>query len=124
MIDACITFLPTADLEATSAFYEGLLGLPLARDQGDCRIYRAAADAYIGFCLRPLPGRPADRESGVIITLVASESEVDRVHDVLVRGGTTVIRAPSRNPRYGIYNAFYLDPNGCRVEIQAFDDPL
>ena len=38
----CVTFLPSADLEATSAFYETALGLPLALDQGGCRIYRTS----------------------------------------------------------------------------------
>ena len=42
-----ITFLPTADLAATDAFYTGLVGLPLVRDQGVCRIYGTAPGAYL-----------------------------------------------------------------------------
>ncbi len=33
-IQGQITFLPTADLHATDAFYQGVLGLPLVRAQG------------------------------------------------------------------------------------------
>jgi catechol 2,3-dioxygenase-like lactoylglutathione lyase family enzyme len=38
-IDQQITFLYTRDLAATAQFYEGILGLKIALDQGDCRIY-------------------------------------------------------------------------------------
>ncbi len=36
-----ITFLDTRDLARTADFYERILGLRLARDQGSCRIYHA-----------------------------------------------------------------------------------
>jgi len=39
-IDQQITFLYTRDLATTARFYEQVLGLPLAVDQGDCRITR------------------------------------------------------------------------------------
>jgi len=42
-IDQQITFLYTRDLATTAQFYEEILGLRLALDQGDCRIYRAIA---------------------------------------------------------------------------------
>jgi len=47
-----VTFLYVADLEATHRFYSDLLGLPLVLDQGTCRIYRAAGEAFLGFCRR------------------------------------------------------------------------
>ena len=49
-IQSAITFLKTRDLDATSAFYSGILGLPLALDQGACRIFAITGGAYIGFC--------------------------------------------------------------------------
>lgn len=48
-----IVFLYVRDLEASAAFYTGVLGLALARDQGACHIYRAAPNAFIGLCQRP-----------------------------------------------------------------------
>jgi len=36
--DAQVTFCYTADFESSTHFYEELLGLPLALDQGACRI--------------------------------------------------------------------------------------
>src|SRR5262249_10767839 len=45
-----ITFLDTRDLARTADFYERILGLRLARDQGRCRIYHVSGNAYVGFC--------------------------------------------------------------------------
>ena len=44
--DQQVTFLYTADLQATLDFYENTLGLPLVLDQGGCRIYGVAANAF------------------------------------------------------------------------------
>lgn len=41
-----ITFLHTADLAATADFYERILSLPLARDQGTCRLYKISANLF------------------------------------------------------------------------------
>ena len=50
-IDSQITFLYAVDLDRSAKFYEDGLGLPLALDQGGCRIYRVAGGAaYIGIC--------------------------------------------------------------------------
>jgi len=48
-IDSHIVFLATNDLGTTASFYEKTLGLPLALDQGKCRIYQVAQAAFLGF---------------------------------------------------------------------------
>ena len=48
-IDSQIVFLATSNLSRTSDFYEKVLGLALALDQGKCRIYRVAGEGYVGF---------------------------------------------------------------------------
>jgi len=72
--DQQVTFLYTTDLDATAHFYESILGLPLALDQGVCRIYRVAAGAYVGFCQKTdaLIGADAG-SSGAILTLVTDK---------------------------------------------------
>ena len=60
-----VTFLHTVDLDATAHFYESMLGLPLALDQGVCRIYRVAAGAYVGFCRRTEALEKDDAGNGV-----------------------------------------------------------
>jgi catechol 2,3-dioxygenase-like lactoylglutathione lyase family enzyme len=117
-IDQQITFLYTRDLETTARFYEQMLGLPLALDQGSCRIYRVSADGYLGICQRSdAPEQPG----GVIFTIVTQE--VDRWYERLCAQGATFEKPPALNPRYNIYHCFLRDPNGHLIEIQRFLDP-
>lgn len=113
-----ITFLSVADLDRAAHFYGGVLGLPLALDQGDCRIYTVSASAFVGVCLRPDAVSP----DGVIVTLVTDD--VDGWHERLVAAGVPCDRAPNHNERYRLYQAFYRDPDGYLIEIQRFLDPL
>ena len=115
--DDQITFLPVADLDRSAAFYGETLGLPLVVDQGDCLIYRVVAGAFLGVCLRP----ERVGASGAIITLVTQD--VDGWHDRITRAGGFCESPPASHPRYGIYQAFYRDPDGHLLEIQRFDDP-
>ena len=117
-IDQQITFLYTRDLEATARFYEDIVGLPLALDQGDCRIYHVTDDAYLGFCRRT--GAP-ERPNGVILTLATQE--VDRWYRHLSAQGVTFEKPPTLNQEYNIYHCFLRDPNGYLIEIQRFRDP-
>jgi catechol 2,3-dioxygenase-like lactoylglutathione lyase family enzyme len=116
MFDQQITFLYTADLAATARFYEEMLGLPLALDQGDCRIYQVSRDGLLGFCQRAsAPQQPA----GIIVTLVTQD--VDGWHARLARQGVAFEHPPALNPTYNIYHCFLRDPNGYLLEIQHFE---
>lgn len=112
-----VTFLYTADLPATAAFYADLLRLPLVLDQGGCRIYRVGTDAFLGICRTE---RPIDSRS-VIVTLVSDD--VDGWHAYLRTRGAAIEKPPTYNPTYNIYHLFVRDPNGYLVEIQRFLDP-
>lgn len=124
--DQQVTFLYTADLPATAHFYEDVLGLPLILDQGACRIYRVASDAFVGFC-RKTDALQANRAGGssgspqVILTLVTDE--VDPWYEQLRRKGVAFAKAPTLNPTFNIYHCFLRDPNGYLIEIQRFLDP-
>ncbi|MEN8114567.1 MAG: VOC family protein [Actinomycetota bacterium] len=115
--DAQITFLPTSDLSRSREFYEGVLGLELAVDQGACHIYRVTDEAFVGVCVSE-GGRPTD---GVIITLVADD--VDGWCERIAAAGGVLSHGPEHNDRFGIYHAFLRDPDGNLLEIQRFDDP-
>lgn len=116
--DYPITFLYTDDLEQTAHFYERVLNLPLARDQGTCRIYRVGT-GYVGFCQRAdAPRQPA----GIIFTLVTQD--VDGWFLYLSGRGVPFDMLPAYNKTYRIYHCFLRDPNGYLIEIQRFDDPL
>lgn len=116
-IDSQIVFLATNNLPDTSDFYEKTLGLPLALDQGKCRIYKVASEGYIGFCEKKEP-HPVE---GVIITMVTKD--VDEYCDLLRTRGVSFEKEPVFNAEYNIYHCFLRDPNGYQVEIQRFEDP-
>ncbi|MGD1995794.1 MAG: VOC family protein [Anaerolineae bacterium] len=117
-IEQQITFLHTRDLAGTAHFYEEVLGLSLALDQGDCRIYRVCGGAHIGFCKREeIP----ESTTGIILTLVTPE--VDTWHQHLKEQGVTFEKPPTLNDKYGIYHCLLRDPNGYLIEIQRFLDP-
>jgi catechol 2,3-dioxygenase-like lactoylglutathione lyase family enzyme len=116
-VDAQITFLNTRDLKVTATFYEEVMEFPLVLDQGGCRIYEAAPNAYLGFCEREL----VTSDAGIIFTIVTDE--VDRWYERLVEAKIPIEKAPAINEVYGIYHCFARDPNGYRIEIQEFLDP-
>lgn len=112
-----VTFLYTRDLAAAAHFYEEMLALPLVLDQGACRIYRVARDAFLGICVRadaPPPG-------SAIVTLVTDD--VDGWHARLVARGVQFEKPPALNPHFNIYHCFLRDPAGWLLEIQQFLDP-
>jgi catechol 2,3-dioxygenase-like lactoylglutathione lyase family enzyme len=129
-----ITFLDTHDLARTAEFYEGVLGLRLARDQGSCRIYHVCAGAYLGFCQRqadPSQGAPgsgsdsvAPRGAAGVTVLTLITDDVDEWYRRLVAHGVEIVKPPADNPPYRIYNAFARDPSGYLIEIQRFWEPL
>ncbi|CAN1496606.1 VOC domain containing protein [Fimbriimonadaceae bacterium] len=110
-----ITFLPTKNLKATDRFYQGMLGLQLALDQGVCRIYSVGIDGAWGFCEHvPL----LDDPSKVTLTMVVPD--VNEWHVRLTVEGATVDGPPRINQRFGIQHFYTTDPNGYRLEIQKF----
>ncbi len=112
------TFLYTRDLAATAHFYEDVMDLQLALDQGDCRIYRVGRDAFLGFCEREdTPPHPV----GIILTIVTRE--VDAWHRHLTDQGVEFEKSPTLNPHYDIYHCLLRDPSGYLIEIQRFEDP-
>lgn len=115
-----ITFLRVRDLAASAAFYEGALGLPLALDQGACRIYRLTDSAFLGICRREDAAAPDP--AGVIVTLVTPD--VEQWVARLQAAGIAAEAAPAHNPVYRITHFFVRDPDGFRLEIQRFDHPF
>lgn len=116
-MDRQITFLFVADLDRSTAFYEGVLGLELTLDQESCRIYRTAGSAFLGICERPGSVSPG----GMIVTFVTGD--VDGWHRRITDAGWQAEKDPAENARFSIRHALYRDPDGHLVEIQMFRDP-
>ena len=119
-----ITFLDTPDLTRTADFYERILGLRLARDQGTCRIYHVCGGAYLGFCRRDAASAVAPSGAAAVVVLTLVTDQVDAWCARLAAEGVEIVKPPADNPPYRIYNAFVRDPNGYLVEIQRFWEPL
>ena len=117
-VDAQITFLYVADLRRSAEFYENILGLSLATDQGSCRIYRVSGgEGYLGICEREPTASSGDT---LIFTIVTDE--VDSWYRHITSRGWTCENAPSVNRLYNIYHFFLRDPDGYKLEIQRFLD--
>jgi catechol 2,3-dioxygenase-like lactoylglutathione lyase family enzyme len=116
-INSHIVFLTTKDLDRTANFYEQTLGSSLALDQGKCRIYNVAREAFLGFC----EGGKVPVTDGVMVTLVTED--VDGWCRNLRSRGVQMEKEPSYNPDFKIYHCIFRDPNGYMVEIQRFEDP-
>ena len=117
-VDAQITFLYTNDLEESANFYEKILGLSLAVNQGVCRIYHVAGrKTYVGICERAT--MPVNAES-IIFTFVTQD--VDAWYEQITSQGWECEDAPSLNDTYNIYHFYVKDPNGYLLEVQRFAD--
>ena len=113
-----VTFLRCADLSLSEAFYADLLGFPLVLDQGPCRIYRTAGEAFVGLCTS-IDGDV--KGEGVILTFVTDD--VDAWYRRLCEADVPTRAAPAHNETYNIYNFFAEDPDGHLIEFQRFLDP-
>ena len=116
--DSFIGFYPCCDLAQTAQFYKAL-GLKIARDQGSCVIFRVAAGGFLGFCQHD---DDIPQHSGLILTLVLDD--IDGAYETLVGLGIETEAPPKLNERFGIYHFFARDPNGYRLELQRFTEPL
>ncbi len=116
-IEQQVTFLYTSDLEKTARFYEQKIGLDLALDQGDCRIYRTSPSGFLGFCKNL---KVETSLEGVIFTIVTEH--VDSWYRYLSARGVTFEKVPEVNRKFNIYHCFFRDPNGYMIEIQHFLD--
>lgn len=116
--DAFIPFYPVHDLAATRDFYVRELGLELEREEGRCLILKAAG-GYLGFCLfeGPLPSHDE-------LTLSFVAPDVDEVYRRLRQLGAETEQPPRRNEHYRVYHFYARDPDGYRLEIRRFIEPL
>jgi catechol 2,3-dioxygenase-like lactoylglutathione lyase family enzyme len=118
-IDQFVTFVYCRDLNRAVAFYEGIVGLEMVLDQGSCRIYRAAGDAFFALCQSDQIRAPSP--GGIILTFVTAD--VDGWHAYLVAAGVGIEKTPQLYEKFDIYHLFARDPDGHLVEFQSFRDP-
>jgi lactoylglutathione lyase len=111
-----ITFLYYRDLAAAARFYEDVLGLPLAIDQGWSRIYRICSGAHVGLVdeargmHRAHPVKP--------VQLCLRVADVDGWYRYAQAQGLAGLSALFKNDALGIRAFVFDDPEGYQIEIQ------
>ncbi|MEM1265130.1 MAG: VOC family protein [Pseudomonadota bacterium] len=119
--ELAITFFYYRDLPRAMRFYEHVLGLPLAIDQGWCKIYRLCAGAHIGL-VDETKGMNKWAEVKPVQLCIrvpsvddwygyAKTQEFDGLSDLFV------------NDEIGIRAFVFNDPEGYQIEIQSATKP-
>ncbi len=112
-----ITFLYYRDLPAAMRFYEDVLGLTLAIDQGWSKIYRITDGGYVGLVdesrgsHRAHPVKP--------VQLCMRVADVDAWHAYIAAHPVEGLRAPRSNAELKIRAFVFNDPEGYQIEIQS-----
>ena len=116
-----ITFLYFKELTEPARFFEEILGLQKADDQGFARIYRIAGGAFIGIVDEAHGYCDAPKAQNVLITLVTED--VHPWYRRLQAAGVAVDAAPAVYEKANVEGFFFKGPGGYAFEIQKFLNP-
>ena len=112
-----ITFLYYRDLSGAMRFYEEVLGLELAIDQGWCKIYRLAEGAHIGLVDESRGMNSWQAEKCVQVCLRVPD--VDAWYGYLTDMGVENLSEMFQNDALGIRAFVFDDPEGYQIEVQT-----
>ncbi|MCU0909114.1 MAG: VOC family protein [Rhodobacteraceae bacterium] len=112
-----ITFLYYRDLPAAARFYEDVLGLPLAIDQGWSRIYRLCDGAHVGLVDETRGMHRAHPVKPVQVCLRVPD--VQAWHDWVAAHGVAGLSTIRTNDALGIRAFVFEDPEGYQIEVQT-----
>lgn len=110
-----IVFLRTAQLDTIRRFYLEKVGMSAWLEQPDICILRHG-NLLVGFHQQP----EADKE-GLLTFFEPGREYVDRMYEEFK---TLASGPPKENPKYRIYHFFTRDPEGRKLEFQAFLHPV
>ena len=119
--ELAITFFYYRDLATAMAFYEDVLGLPLAIDQGWCKIYRICPGAHVG-----LVDEAKGMNKWAAVKPVQLCIRVPDVDDWYAYAQAREVDSLSRlfeNDEIGIRAFVFNDPEGYQIEIQSATRP-
>lgn len=112
-----ITFLYYRDLPAAIRFYEEVMGLPLAIDQGWSKIYRVTDTGYVGLVdetrgsHRAHPIKP--------VQLCIRVRDVDAWYGYIAEQGVAALKEPRSHQELKIRAFVFDDPEGYQIEMQS-----
>ncbi len=112
-----ITFLYYVDLPRAMRFYEEVLGLELAIDQGWSKIYRVTEGGYVGLVDETRGSHRAHPVKPVQICIRVAD--VDAWHAYVAQAGVAALTAPRSHDALKIRAFVFDDPEGYQIEIQS-----
>ena len=112
-----ITFLYYRDLPGACRFYEEVLGLDLAIDQGWSKIYRICEGAHVGLVDETKGFHRAAPEKPVQLCLRVPD--VDAWRGWAAAQGVAGLSEMFENDALGIRAFVFDDPEGYQIEIQT-----
>lgn len=116
-----ITFFYYRDLQAAMRFYERVLGLPLAIDQGWCKIYRICPGAHVGLVdeARGMNKWAATKP----VQLCIRVPNVDEWYAYAKAQDLGELSELFSNEEIGIRAFVFNDPEGYQIEVQSATRP-
>jgi lactoylglutathione lyase len=115
---ASITFLYYRNLEAAQAFYADVLGLPLAVDQGFCKIFQIASSSFVGLVAEAQGLHRAAEQKPVTLSFVVADPDAWHAH--LVASGVPIHRPLADATRHPTRGFVAIDPEGYFLEFERF----
>jgi catechol 2,3-dioxygenase-like lactoylglutathione lyase family enzyme len=106
------------DIEASRAFYNGLLGFDVSMEAGKFLLFSSPSDPNVQVSLN---GDFDSLPAGFIVD-VGSAERVAEIHDAAVAGGLRIVEPVDDKP-WGIRRFSLLDPSGSRVTVLAHFEP-
>ena len=116
-----ITFLYYRDLASAMRFYEDVLGLTLAIDQGWCKIYRLCPGAHVGL-VDEARGMHKWAETRPV-QLCLRVADVDAWYSYAQEIDMPNLSRLFVNDQLGIRAFVFDDPEGYQIEIQTATRP-
>jgi catechol 2,3-dioxygenase-like lactoylglutathione lyase family enzyme len=119
-VQANIVFLYYKDIPRAQRFYEDILGLRLAVDQGFAKIYQVSPTSFVGLVDEAQGLHRASDTKPVTLSFVTRE--IDAWYDWLVSRGVRMrgpVRDATRHPTRGFVA---YDPEGYFLEFERFLD--
>lgn len=116
-MELAITFFYYRDLPRAMRFYEQVLGLELAIDQGWSKIYRICPGAHVGLVDETRGMRKSAATKPVQLCLRVAD--VDAWHDRMTRHAVSGLSEMFQNDALGIRAFVFHDPEGYQIEIQS-----
>ena len=112
-----ITFFYYRDLAAAMRFYEEVIGMTLAIDQGWSKIYRIADGAHLGLVDESKEMHRWAREKPVQLCLRVAD--VAAWHRYISAQEVAGLSALKDNEALGIRAFVFEDPEGYQIEVQS-----